>query len=264
MSSSLANRIALITGGGRGLGRHVALGLAQRGASVAVVARSGDEVQEAVEFIAQSGGKAWGMPLDVSEPEAVDQFRNRLLAELGPPTILVNAAGTFGPIKLIRDSDPQRWIDTLRTNAIGPYLVCRAFIDGMIAAGWGRIINFSSAASLHQPGPLTSAYATSKVALNHFTRHLAAELDGTGVTANVIHPGEVKTGMWAEIRDSAAVIPGAEPLRQWAAEVGEQGGDDPQLALDLVNGIIDGQHAAATGQFLWIAGGRQTPTRSWD
>ena len=70
----------------------------------------------------------------------------------------------------------------------------------MMAAGWGRIINFSSAASLHPPGPLNSAYGTSKVALNQFTRHLAAELAGTGVTANVIHPGEVKTAMWASIK----------------------------------------------------------------
>ena len=74
-------------------------------------------------------------------------------------------------------------------NTIGTYLVSRAFLSGMIDAGWGRIINVSSAASLGTPGPLTSAYATSKVAQNHFTRHLAAELVGTGVTANVIHPG---------------------------------------------------------------------------
>ena len=78
-------------------------------------------------------------------------------------------------------------------NTVGSYLISRAFLSGMVGEGWGRIINLSSAASLGTPGPLTSAYATSKVALNQFTRHLASELDGTGVTANVVHPGDVKT-----------------------------------------------------------------------
>ena len=83
----------------------------------------------------------------------------------------------------------------------------------MIDAGWGRIVNVTSAASLHPPGPLNSAYATAKVALNQLTRHLAAEIAGTGVTANVIHPGDVKTDMWADIRDRVAVMgPEAEPL----------------------------------------------------
>ena len=71
----------------------------------------------------------------------------------------------------------------------------------MVDAGWGRIVNLTSAASLHPPGPMNSAYGTAKAALNQFTRHLAAELAGTGVTANVLHPGDVKTEMWADIRD---------------------------------------------------------------
>jgi NAD(P)-dependent dehydrogenase (short-subunit alcohol dehydrogenase family) len=132
-----------------------------------------------------------------------------------------------------------------------------------VDAGWGRIINFSSAASLHPPGPLNSAYGTSKVALNQFTRHLAAELAGTGVTANVIHPGEVKTAMWQAIKSEAADAAGAEPYRQWAESVGNHGGDDPQKALALVEEIIDGKHAHTSGQFLWIEGGIQTPIESW-
>ena len=86
-------------------------------------------------------------------------------------------------------------------DAVAPYLVTRAFVGGMVDAGWGRIVNITSAASLHPPGPMNSAYGTAKVALNQFTRHLAAELAGTGVTANVLHPGDVKTDMWADIRD---------------------------------------------------------------
>ena len=88
-------------------------------------------------------------------------------------------------------------------NTVSAYLTCRAFVGGMIDMGWGRIVNVTSAASLHEPGPINSAYGRSKAALNQFTRHLAAEIAGTGVTANVIHPGDVKTDMWAEIRDAA-------------------------------------------------------------
>jgi NAD(P)-dependent dehydrogenase (short-subunit alcohol dehydrogenase family) len=133
----------------------------------------------------------------------------------------------------------------------------------MIAAGWGRIINFSSAASLHPPGPLNSAYGTSKVALNQFTRHLAAELAGTSVTANVIHPGEVKTAMWEAIKVESGNVAGAEAYRQWAADVGQHGGDDPQKALQLVLEIIDGKYAHSSGKFLWIEAGVQRPIDSW-
>ena len=80
----------------------------------------------------------------------------------------------------------------MMVNMVSHYLTCRAFVGGMIDQGWGRIVNVTSANALHPPGPLHSAYATSKAALNHFTRHLAAEVKGTGVTANVIHPATSK------------------------------------------------------------------------
>ena len=138
---------------------------------------------------------------DVSDPADVARLKATVEAELGQPTVLINAAGIFGPIALVKDGDPKEWVETIMIDAVGPYLVSRAFLGGMVDAGWGRIVNLSSAASLHTPGPMNSAYGTAKVALNQFTRHLAAELEGTGVTANVIHPGDVKTAMWADIRD---------------------------------------------------------------
>ena len=141
------------------------------------------------------------IPTDVGDPAAVEAMRSHVLDELGSPSIVVNAAGVFGPIQLIKDSDPAEWVATIMIDAVAPYLVTRAFVGGMVEAGWGRIVNITSAASLHPPGPMNSAYGTAKVALNQFTRHLAAELAGTGVTANVLHPGDVKTDMWADIRD---------------------------------------------------------------
>jgi NAD(P)-dependent dehydrogenase (short-subunit alcohol dehydrogenase family) len=260
----LTGKTALVTGAGRGLGRRVACGLARCGAKIALVARNLDPLRETAREIQLVGGAALVLPADVSQIAAIDRVKAQVEAELGPPQILINAAGVFGPIQPVKDSDPKRWIETLAINTVGPYLTCRAFAGGMIERGWGRIINFSSAAALHPPGPLNSAYGTSKVALNHFTRHLAAELAGTGVTANVIHPGEVKTEMWSTIRqESQTTGLAGEGYRAWAEQVAKTGGDDPQLALDLILDLIDDKSAAINGQFLWIAGGQQTPIPSW-
>ncbi|MDP6054744.1 MAG: SDR family oxidoreductase, partial [Candidatus Latescibacteria bacterium] len=146
-----------------------------------------------------------------------------------------------------------------------PYLMCRAFVAGMIEAGWGRIVNVTSAAALHPPGPLNSAYGTSKVALNQFTRHLAAELINTGVTANVIHPGDVKTDMWAAIRDGANLLgPEAAAYRAWVQWVDETGGDPPGKAADLILKLMGEESAEVSGRFLWIEDGLQAPIASWD
>ncbi len=228
------------------------------------MARNPIQLLDTARAIHQAGGAALALPTDASRPEAVEALKARVEAEFGPPQILINAAGVFGPIQRIEDSDPERWIETLAVNTIAPYLTCRAFVRGMIERGWGRIVNFSSAAAFHVPGPLNSAYGTSKVALNHFTRHLAAELAGTGVTANAIHPGEVKTAMWAAIRqESQPLGPEADGYRAWAEHVAQTGGDDPQKALDLVLELIDEKSAGVNGQFLWIHGGLQTPLPSW-
>jgi NAD(P)-dependent dehydrogenase (short-subunit alcohol dehydrogenase family) len=184
--------------------------------------------------------------------------------EFGAPSILVNAAGVFGPIDLVKNTNPSAWIETIMINSIGPYLTCRVFVGGMIQNGWGRVVNVTSAAALHEPGPANSAYATSKAALNQFTRHLASELTGTGVTANVIHPGDVKTDMWADIKSASERLGRvAKPFTLWADWVEETGGDDPEKAADLVCDLLGDNARDINGQFLWIQDGLQAPIRSW-
>ena len=242
--SDLTGRVAVVTGASRGLGREIAAGLAGRGARVAEVARAGTRFRA-----------------DVGRPEEVERVREEIVQELGPPLILVNAAGMFGPVALVRDSDPAEWVRTVLVDAVGPYLTCRAFLDGMLEAGYGRIVNLSSAAALHPPGALNSAYGTAKAALNQFTRHLAAELTGTGVTANVIHPGDVKTDMWTDIRDRVAGLgPRGAAYQQWVEWVEETGGDPPEKAVELVLRIVEGE---TNGQFHWIEDPLQPPIPSW-
>jgi NAD(P)-dependent dehydrogenase (short-subunit alcohol dehydrogenase family) len=194
----------------------------------------------------------------------VERLADVIAQCLGPPAILVNAAGSFGPLQLIRESDVAAWIQTFMVNTIAPYLTCRAFVGGMVDQGWGRIVNVSSAAALSPPGPLNSAYATSKAALNQLTRHLAVELAGTAVTANVIHPGEVKTEMWADIWEQARRAgPQGAGLVRWAEWVAATGGDPPSKAAELVLALMSEAAAGINGQFLWIANGLKAPLPSW-
>ena len=259
------DRVAVVTGAGRGLGRAVAVALAERGHPVVGVARSAAQLAETANIIRTAGGRMLSHTADVSDPAAVTGLAAFIHEQLGAPSILINAAGMFGPIAMIRDTDPDAWVQTIMTDAIAPYLTARAFVGGMIDAGWGRIVNITSAASLHPPGALNSAYATAKVALNQLTRHLAAEIAGSGVTANVIHPGDVKTDMWQDIHDRVAVMGAeAEPYRQWAAWVEETGGDPPHKAVDLIMELTSDAGGARNGEFCWVKDPLQAPIDSWD
>lgn len=258
-------RVAVVTGGGRGLGRGVTLGLAGAGATVVAVARDIGQLGETERLAAGLSGSVTGIACDVADPTAVASLADQVRERHGVPTILVNAAGMFGPIALIADVDPDEWVRTVQVDAIAPFLTVRAFLGGMLDAGWGRIVNVTSAASLHPPGPLNSAYGTAKVALNQLTRHLAAEIAGSGVTANVIHPGDVRTDMWADIRDKVASLgPVAEGYRSWVEWVDATGGDPPTKAVDLVLRLTSDAGGGINGRFCWIDEPLQPPIDSWD
>jgi len=260
-------RVAVVTGGGRGLGQGFALALAERGAQVVAVARGADQLAETERLAREAGGPGSlvGVPCDVADPSAVAELKRRVEERFGPPTILVNAAGIFGPIALIKDVDPETWLQTIMVDAVAPFLTVNAFLGGMLDAGWGRIVNVTSAASLHPPGPINSAYGTAKAALNQFTRHLAAEIAGSGVTANVIHPGDVKTAMWADIRDRVAGMgPIAENYLAWVEWVEETGGDPPEKAVELVLRLTADAGGDTNGEFCWIEDPLQAPVPSWE
>jgi NAD(P)-dependent dehydrogenase (short-subunit alcohol dehydrogenase family) len=248
MNEELAGRVAVVTGASRGVGRSIAEALAAAGARVASFSRGPSSV-------------GLHVPVDVSSPRDVLRAKDVVETELGSATVLVNAAGIYGPLQLIKDSDPTAWIEVLMVNTVGTYLTCRAFAQSMIDLGWGRIVNLTSAASLHLPGPLNSAYATSKVAVNQLTRHLAAELTGTGVTANVLHPGDLKTDIWSDIKNQIEPLgPLADPYREWISWVDQSGGDPVDKPAKAVLDIVAG---STNGLFHWVDNPLQEPLPSW-
>jgi NAD(P)-dependent dehydrogenase (short-subunit alcohol dehydrogenase family) len=249
--------VALVTGASRGIGREIALALADAGHTVIAVSRRPNPDESHPKITSIAG--------DISDNAFVTQLQKDVTAKFGTVQILVNAAGIFGPIALIKDSDPELWLETIMIDAIAPYYTSRAFLPAMLESKWGRIINLSSAAALHQPGKLNSAYATAKVALNQFTRHMAAEISGSGVTANVIHPGDVRSEMWADIRAKAASL-GADgtDYTSWVEWVEKTGGDDPKKAADLIMKLVSDESVTINGRFLWIENPLQEPIESWD
>ena len=255
---------ALVTGAGSGVGEAVARALAQHGLNLALVGRRKDRLEKIAAAIVAAGGVGAAFPCDVADPAAVDALRAAVEARFGAPQVLFNGAGLFGECLTIGESSPAVWLETVRINTLGPYLVCRAFMAGMIARGWGRIFNVSSAAALSPVYNVSSAYQLSKVALNHFTRQLAQELEGTGVTANVLHPGEVKTEMFAAIKADAASRTGAgRGMLKWVEKVELSGGDPPEKTAALVLEMLQPANDAVNGRFLWIKDGMKAPMPSW-
>jgi NAD(P)-dependent dehydrogenase (short-subunit alcohol dehydrogenase family) len=261
----LLGDVAVVTGSGSGLGRAIAVALSEQGARVVLVGRNQRTLDVTRAMIESSGGEAAVIPADVAHLAQVEALRDKAESVYSSPSILVNAAGIFGPMCPILDGVPGEWLETLSVNVCGPYLTCRAFGPGMVARGGGSIVNVSSAASLYPPGSLNSAYVTSKVALNQFTRHLSEELRGNGVRANVIHPGSLKTEMWGDMKSKAERTSEKEGarFREWVALVERTGGDSVDKATDLVLRLVD-PSSEVTGQFCWIEGGLEQPMSSWE
>lgn len=260
----ISGEVAVVTGAGRGVGAVIALALVERGATVAGVSRTARDLEGVATSSRGLPGTFVPVAADVTVWDQIDNSADSLENDFGAVTVLVNGAGTFGEIQRVVASDPEDWVRTLLVSVAGPYLTTRRFLPGMLERGWGRIINLSSAASLHPPGPLNSAYGTGKAALNQFTRHVASEIQGSGVTANVIHPGDIRTQMWESIRDQAVALgPIAAEYLQWATWVDETGGDPPEKAADLVLSLID-EEPPRNGEFCWIDKPLQAPIPSWE
>lgn len=192
----LTGKVALVTGGGRGIGRAVALALAGAGAAVAVTGRNPGSLEETVAAIGAAGGRAIALPGDTGDPEAVRAAFVATRAAFGPVGILVVNAGVTASMKLV-DTPDALWEEIMRVNASGAFYCCKAAAPDMIAAGWGRIITIASIGGL-QGMPYSAAYSASKHALIGLTRSLAGELARYGITVNAVCPGWTDTAMLEE------------------------------------------------------------------
>ena len=191
---SLAGRVAVVTGGSRGIGRAIAEALACAGAAVAVAFRERETAAgELVAAIEGAGGRAWARRCDVRDEPSVVAFVEAAAEALGPIDILVNNAGVARDGHLLL-MDTVRWDEVLDTNLDAAYYTVRAVVRGMLLRRWGRIINVSSP-SAQMPLSGQAAYAASKAGLEGLTRALSRELAGKGVLVNAVAPGLIETEM---------------------------------------------------------------------
>lgn len=244
--SALPDQVAIVTGGGRGIGRAIARTLASEGAKVAVIARSRNELESTVSEIGGSGGTAAAFPADVTDAEAIRGVIGEIDRRMGHVDLLVNNAGTLGPLRPLADSDPEEWWRGMEVNVRGPMLATHAVLSGMIARRRGRIVNVSSGGGTAAP-PYFSSYITSKTALIRFTECVAVEVKQFGVAAFSISPGTVRTAMTDVSLNS---VDGKRWL-PWFKKIFDDGLDlSPDKAADLVLRLASGKADALTGRFL--------------
>ena len=218
--------MALVTGGGRGIGRGIALELADAGAHVAVSARTEEQLRETADEV---GGLA--VVADVSKREDVDRMVGEVERALGPLDLLVANAGVAGWEDAAWEVEPAEWWHVLEVNVLGVYLCCRAVIPGMIERGRGRIVITGSGAA-YLPGSRSSAYAASKAAVWRFGETLALQLEPHAIQVFVISPGLVRTEMTEDnFPDDAPWTP-------------------PELAPRLVRALASGRADALAGRYI--------------
>ena len=222
----LEGQVALVTGGGRGIGRRIATELAAAGMRVAVAARTREQVEEVAHDI-----HGLELAVDVSNRPDVERMIAEAEIELGPLDLLVNNAGIAGWEERAWEVEPEEWWRVLEVNVLGAYLCCRAVLPGMIERGRGRIVNVGSGAS-YLPGSRSSAYSASKAALGRFGEVLAKQLEPHAIPVFTISPGLVRTDM------TEGTFPDDAP---WTP---------PELAPRLVRALASGRADALTGRYI--------------
>jgi NAD(P)-dependent dehydrogenase (short-subunit alcohol dehydrogenase family) len=235
-----APRVALVTGGGRGIGRAIAGRLSADGWQVAVTGRTPASLEEAV----AAGKASLALPGDATDRTAVAEAVARTEAELGPLSLVVANAGRFRAAGPVWESDPEQWWRDVEVNLRGPLLLLHAVLPGMLARGAGRVVCVGSGIAT-RPSPYASAYSSSKAALMRLVDSVAAELAGTGVHAFTVSPGLVATEMTEFPEEFLAHRP------DWRGRARREGLPAERVA-GLVVDLANGRHDALSGRFVHV------------
>ena len=244
-----AGRVALVTGGGRGIGAATARLLAKQGAAVAVAARSEREVASVAAEIGARGGSALPLVVDVADEDSVASAFEKTRAELGPVAILVNNAGTPGVPLPVAATEPRDWRRVFKVNVTGAFLCARAALPQMAAENWGRIVNVSSAAARH-PLAGMAAYGASKAALDQLTRVLALEGGPYNIVTTGVYPGVIDTRMQEESRGFGADLIGKQLYRMFQGYRDFGMLREPEEPADLISYLCTPAASRLNGHIL--------------
>ena len=244
----LQGKVALITGGGRGIGQAIARAYAAEGASLTLAARTDTELRSTAETIrSEFGSEVTTVITDVRDREQVENAVSHTLDRFGTIDVMVNNAGNTGEIGPLWKLDPERWANVISVHVLGTYHGCRAVIPGMLERGRGRIVNMAGVG-----GPNDTSYDAAKTAIINMTENLSVELAGTGVTVNAISPGSIHTRMWEEVRDMALAA-GDTELYEKGVEVTSGGGASIERAAQLAVLLGSDDCGALSGRLIRAA-----------
>jgi 2-hydroxycyclohexanecarboxyl-CoA dehydrogenase len=242
---SLNGKVAVVTGGGSGIGRAVSIRLAKDGAAVAVWDLNGPDGAQTVALVMKAGGQAIHCQVDAASADGIASALARTHGELGCVTILINNAAVTGLVPFLEITE-ELWDRTMQINLKGPFLCTRAILPDMLAAHWGRIVNISSS-SVQLGSPRMAHYVASKAGIFGLTRSLALEFATQGITVNNIPPGYVDTPMLRANVPNFEASAAASPMKR---------AGKPEDIAAACAFLVSEAGEYITGQTIGVNGGR--------